>query len=343
MRLEKELPRCSMNNIYKYFQNDKPIIYFSGYGFEERAVGLLSTIRNKVSFDYAFTIGFPSSFLGSSLRWRRNKAFIDDRLTEMAKNYELINISIKQPVEVRQNLKEKIEKCKLNLQKFNTIVDITSFPKSTLFMLLKELTESNASGYLFYIEPIDYELPISLGVKDVRTLPFFGDDYDPKKQKLLIEILGFEGLRAYAIWEVFDPHKTIALIGVPSSSNQEWRNISEYENDLFLSRPNVEKRKISFDSIEEATNTLEKIYDEVGDKYNIIVSSLGTKLSAVPLFYFANRHKNVFITFSRPDEHTEHYSYGCNRIIIAAFNHESANVVDSYDFKEYKQDRGHGV
>lgn len=323
-----------MNNIYRCFKKDKPIVYFSGYGFEERAVKLLHIIKSKVSFDYAFTVGFPSSFLGSTLLWKRNKAFIDDSLAEMTKNYEIIDISIKQPVEVIQNLKEKIEKHNLDFRNFKTIVDITSFPKSTLFMLLKELVESNASGYLFYIEPIDYELPISLGVKDIRTLPFFGDDYDPKRQKLLIEILGFEGHRAYAIWEVFDPHKTIAFIGVPSSLNQKWKNISEYENELLLSRPNVEKREISFASIEEATNTLEKIYDEIGSKYNIIVSSLGTKLSAVSLFYFANCHKNVFITFSRPEKHTEHYSYGCSKMIIIAFNHESANIIDSYDFEK---------
>jgi hypothetical protein len=323
-----------MSNLNEYFREDKMIVYFSGYSFEDRGISVLSTIGNKVSFEYAFSVGFPSSYLGNSLHWKQNKAFIDDRLSELAKNYERIDVSVKQPVEVRQNLREKIEKYKIDFQQFKTIVDITSFPKSTLFMLLKELTESNASGYLFYIEPIDYELPISLGVKDVRTLPFFGDDYDPKKQKLLIEILGFEGLRAYAIWEVFDPHKTIALIGLPTISNPKWHDIAEFENKLLLSRPNVEKREISFDNIEEAINTLEGIYGEVGDKYNIIVSSLGIKLSAVSLFYFANRHKNVFVTFSRPEEYTEHYSYGYSKLIVSAFNNESARMVNSYDLED---------
>jgi len=321
-----------VSEIYKFFSKDKPVIYYSGYGFEERAIGVLSLIKGKISVDYAFSIGFPSSLLGSTLRWKQNKSFIDDSLAEISRNYNIVNISIKHPVEVRQYLREKIKESKINMQDFKTIVDITSFPKSTLFMLLKELVEAKASGYLFYIEPIDYELPISIGVRDVRTLPFFGDEYDPKKQKLLIEILGFEGLRAFAIWETFDPHKTLALVGIPSPSNQKWKNISEQENELLLSRPNVEKREISFANVEEAAKTLENIYDEVGEKYNIIVSSLGTKLSAIPLFYFANRHKNVFITFSRAEEYTEHYSYGCNRIIVIAFNSELANIVDSYDF-----------
>jgi len=325
-----------MNKIYKYFENDKPLIYFTGYGFEDRTTALLNIIKEKVSFDYAFAIGFPSSFLGRTLSWKKNKSFIDDTLTEIAKSYNIISTSVKRSVEVRFSLREVLIKRKLNLRNFKTIVDITSLPKSTLFMLLKELTEVGVSGYLFYIEPIDYEIPISLGAKDVRILPFFGNDYNPQKQKLLIEILGFEGLRAYAIWETFDPHKTIALIGKPSEENKRWRNISERENILLLSRPNVELREISFTSVKNSIETLEDIYDEVREKYNIITSSLGTKLSAVSLFYFASRHKNVFITFSRPAEHTEHHSYGCNKMIIVAFNHESAIIVDSCDFKEYK-------
>jgi len=328
---------CSVNDVItsKYFKSVKQTVYFSGYGFEHRTARVLESIRGKVSFDYAFTIGFPSSFLGTTLLWRQNKAFIDDCLSEMARHYEIINISVKQPIEVRQNLKEKITKYNLDFSNLHAIVDITSFPKSTLFMLLKELTESNASGYLFYIQPVDYELPISLGVKDIRTLPFFGEEYDPDKQKLLIEVLGFEGLRAYAIWEVFDPHKTIALIGIPSPSKGKWKTTSEKENELLLSRPNVTKQEISFTDIKEANRTLEQIYSREGeDRYNIIVTSLGSKLSAVPLFYFANRHKNVFVTFSRPEEHTEHHSYGCSKMIVAKFNTESADIVKTIELKE---------
>lgn len=317
-----------MKGLNNYFKNDKPIIYFSGYGFEERAIGVLSALKNKAHFEYAFSIGFPSSFLGSTLHWTQNKLIIDDNLSKISKNYNIIDTSIKHPVEVRQYLRQNFKKLNINLRDFKIIVDITSFPKSTLFMLLKELIESNASGYLFYIEPIDYELPISLGVKDVRTLPFFGDNYDTKKQKLLIEILGFEGLRAYAIWETFDPHKTIALIGVRSDGNEERKNICVRENEILLTRPNVEKKVIRFTDMKNTSMLLEQIYNDEGDKFNIIVSSLGTKISTIPLFYFANRHKNVFVAFSRADEYTEHYSYGCKTMVIMDFNKDSANVLN---------------
>jgi hypothetical protein len=320
-----------MNELNKYFITKKPNIFFTGYGFEERSIRLLELIKNRVSFEYSFTIGFPSSFLGSTNLWKSHKAFIDDNLSNVTNHFETINISIKQPVQVCQNLRERIDKLDIDLKNFCILIDITSFPKSTLFMLLKELIELGASGYLFYIEPMEYELPISIGVSDIRLLPFFGDDYDTKKRKLLIEILGFEGIRSYAIWERFDPHRTIALVGKPFSSNPHYNVISENENKLLLSRPHVEKREISFTDLSDAKNTLNSIYEEVGNKYNIIVSSLGTKLSAISLFYFANHHKNVFVAFSRPNQHTEHYSSGSKTLFTVFFDKNFAIIKNSLE------------
>jgi hypothetical protein len=317
-----------MKDLDTYIKSDKPWIYFGGYGFEERAISVLKTLKDKVNFEYAFSIGFPSSFLGSTLHWTKNKLFIDDTLSKISKNYNVVGTTIKHPVEVRQYLRKIIETLNIDLKNYKIIIDITSFPKSTLFMLLKELIESDCSGYLFYIEPIDYELPISFGVKDVRTLPFFGDNYDTKKQKLLIEILGYEGLRAFAIWETFDPHKTIALIGIQADGNEERKNICIRENEILLSRPNVEQKIICFTDIKDNSILLEQIYTDNGSKFNIIVSSLGTKISTIPLFYFANRHKNVFVAFSRAEEYTEHYSYGCKTMALMDFNKESANILD---------------
>ncbi len=312
-------------------EGGKPLVYFTGYGFEERSVRLLSMLGPRTRFKYAFSVGFPSSFLGNTLSWRRNKTYIDDRLADLAETYDTISMSVKEPVEVRQLLREKIAVHRICLADYDSVIDITSFPKSTLFMLLKELTDAGASGRLFYVEPVDYELPISLGVKDVRTLPFFGDDYDPRKRKLLIEILGFEGHRAHAVWETFDPHRTIALIGTPSLPHQKWLGIAERENRLVLSRHNVERRTISFTDLLDADGTLEGIHQTEGRAYNVIVSSLGTKLSAVALFYFANRHRNVFVAFSRPEEHTEHYSYGCSRLITVSFDSRVSRVASTID------------
>lgn len=322
-----------MNECLKHFEESRPKVFFSGYGFEDRTIALLSAINGKVCFDYAFTVGVPSSFVGNTLHWKRNKAFIDESLSRMAKHYEVTNVSIKQPVQVRQHLREKLSAAGIALKDYQVIVDITSFPKPTLFMLLKELISCGATGMLLYVEPIDYELPISSGVQEIRTLPFFGEDYDPKKQKLLVVILGFEGLRAYALWETFDPHKTIALLGTPSSEHEKWLRVAKKENDLILTRPNVETRAISFTDLGEAIAVLDKINQDIGNKYNVVVSTLGTKLSSIALFYFAIRHQNVFVAFSRPESLAEHYSYGCSSLVAAAFDTVTAKVVGRYSLK----------
>lgn len=320
-----------MIDVAQYISGQKPTIYFTGYGFEERAVGVLTAIRMGTRFEHAVSIGSPSSFLGGSLKWRENKAFTDDCLSEISTHYHTINVSVKTPVEGILRLRNLVSANNISLDEYHIIVDITSFPKSTLFMLLRELATVGASGHLFSMAPIGYELPISIGVKDVRTMPFFGDDFDPKKRKLLIEILGFEGQRSYAVWEVFDPHKTIALIGRPARANSSWRDMAIRQNELVLSRPNVETREISFVDIGAARDLLEHVYEEEHRRYNIIVSCLGTKLSAVAMFYFANSHRDVFVGFSRPEAHTEHCSYGCGKMTIMSFDARHAEIVAEFN------------
>jgi hypothetical protein len=318
-----------MNDVFQHLSREKPIIYFCGYGFEQRSTALLPLLRNRCRVAYGFSIGFPSTFLGQSLNWKTNKSFIDDSMSCISDDFNVVNTSVQQPIQIIQRLRETFSHKKIDISQYQVLVDITSFPKPTLLMLLLELTRLNAEGLLFYVEPEDYELPISIGVKDVRTLPLFGEDYDPKKQKFLLVILGFEGLRAHALWETFDPHRTMALIGVPFDGHGTWTGIPERENRLILSRPNVDQQTVSFTSIEATLKTLEEVYGRIGNKYNVVASTLGSKLTAVALFYFAMRHKNVFIAYSRPEQHTEHCSYGFSNLIIARFNKDEASVVST--------------
>jgi hypothetical protein len=317
-----------MKDVFRHITLEKPLIYFCGYGFEQRAIAVLPVLRDRLQFAHAFTVGFPSTFLGQGFNWKQNKALIDDSLAGMSAEFEVLSTSIQQPIQVIQRLRESLRRKHVDVSKYQVLIDITSFPKPTLLLLLRELVRLRATGLLFYVEPLDYELPISNGVKDVRTLPLFGEDYDPKKQKFLLLILGFEGLRAHAVWETFDPHKTVAMVGEPFQEHERWRNIAEHENALILTRPNVEKTTISFTNITSALQSLEAIYKSVGRKYNVVASTLGTKLTAVALFYFAIRHKNVFIAYSRPQEHTEHCSFGCSNLIVARFDKKAAQVVE---------------
>jgi hypothetical protein len=116
------------------------------------------------------------------------------------------------------------EKQSTELRNRNIIIDITTFTKQYLLVILKYIEEQNPKSLrLFYTEPEDYAVkwgkPLSYGLIDIISVPTYGGHFYIEKENLLILLLGYEGDRAHAIWEKLTPHKTIILIGKPSFRN----------------------------------------------------------------------------------------------------------------------------
>ncbi len=302
----------------------KRIIYLTGYGFEDRTVAVAQYLLNgnedkKKLFDVSFSFGDPSSELGKTKKWKENKFFLDEFLSVCSGKYEIIATTVKKPLEILLEFRKALDRNEINVSECFTIIDITSFPKTTLLAIFSELLARHANGLIYYVEPENYELPFSIGVKYYGLLPFFGSNYSETKKRILWVILGFEGHRAYSAWNNVEPDETVAFIGKPFSTNASWEQVSKKENDLLLSSAKVREDTISFVDIKESEAKLEKIYDEYRME-NIVIAPLGTKLSTIPVAYFARNKNNVFVVFSSAERETEHQSIGSKTLIQYAFN-----------------------
>lgn len=301
---------------------DKPIIYMTGYGFEDRTIAIgeyLIKNSNKMPlFEYAISFGDQTSEISKSNKWQSNKFFLDDFLVTFSKKYRNVPTTVRDPIAIKIKFRKLLNDNEINLEDYFIIIDITSFPKVTLLTLFSEFFEKNAKGRILYIEPKDYELPFSIGVKDVRLLPFYGTYYRAGR-KVMVAILGFEGDRSYAVWKKYEPDETICLIGEPFYENIEWKKIAEKENDLILSSLNVKKDVISFTDANNALKKLNDIYENY-KKDNLIVAPLGTKFSTIFLAYFIKDKENVFVVHSSPERDNEHQSIGSKAIIMVDFD-----------------------
>ena len=304
---------------------DKPIVYLTGYGFEDRTVAVANYMKSNYQnrqrlFDFAFSFGDPSSEIGKSRKWQENKYFLDEFLTRYSANYIRVATTIRNPIDILLRFKKALEENQIEIDKSFIMMDITSFPKATLLAVLSELQLQKGSGIMFYVEPRDYELPFSIGVKYHGLLPFFGRSYNSDRRRILWIILGFEGHRAYAVWNNTEPDETISFIGEPFYENKRWKEISRKENNLTLSSPKVKEDCISFSDVSKAVEKLESVYKEYENE-NIIIAPLGTKFSTVPIAYFAQKKENVFVVFSSAERETEHQSIGSRTLVSCEFNH----------------------
>lgn len=304
---------------------NRPIIYLTGYGFEDRTIAVIKYLKGKSEheeklFDFALSFGDPSSEIGRSKKWKENKFILDEFLSKYSKQYLRVATTLKNPIDICLHLRRILDQELIEIHKSFTIIDITSFPKTTLLATLNELFLRKAQGLIYYVEPKDYELPFSIGARYYGLLPFFGRSYNPNKKRILWVILGFEGLRAYATWNNIEPDETVTFTGEPFFPNARWQYISKKENELLLSCPKVKEDYISFWDPKEAINKLESVYEHYQEE-NIVIAPLGTKFSTIPVAYFAQKKDNVFIAFSSAERETEHQSIGSGTIVCCEFDH----------------------
>jgi len=193
-------------------------------------------------------------------------------------------------------------------------LDITTFPRQTMFPVLHEIMKlvSEQNFRILYTEPEKYSTEnkdgwLTRGVRSVVPILGYGGVQDPLLKKLLIMLPGHEGERAYITWRRHQPDKTILLRqGTPY--HKGLNSISERENELLISmsgdvclyEPRIPAREIDGTFLE-----LEKIYARYIHEYYFVVATLGTKLQALGFFLFAESRPDLQISYAVPI----HYNY----------------------------------
>ena len=119
-------------------------------------------------------------------------------------------------------------------------LDVSTFTKRHLLLLLHALDDAGLweSLRLLYTEPKDYVvdmyLPMSMGIKEVASIPGFTNVKPADKPVLLVIMLGYEGDRAMALLQNIEPNETILLVPRPAY-RPEWEGRTEELNKQLIS------------------------------------------------------------------------------------------------------------
>jgi hypothetical protein len=194
----------------------------------------------------------------------------------------------------------------------NITIDITTFTKQYLLVLLRFVEkQAPKSVRLFYSEPEDYAVkwdkPLSYGLIDIVSVPSYGGHFYVEKENLLVLTLGYEGDRAYGIWERFTPHRTIVLIGKPSFKDSWEGRVEEFNRKLISKLPGDSIRYIPTLDPFEVSQNLDKLIEQYSGKFNISVSPLGPKPQVVGCYLSVRKYLDVQVIYAIPKFHEEEY------------------------------------
>lgn len=291
-------------------ENEKDDIFIVCTSFEDRTTAVVKKLSEKYHVEYSFVFKYDEQNR-TNLREEKFNTLINI-LSKHSENIFPIICDHHDPMDGVFKLKSMCKNNSIEFKNKNITIDITTFTKQYLLVLLKFIEKQKPKSIrLFYTEPEDYAVkwkkPLSYGLIDIVSVPTYGGHFDLDKENLLILQLGYEGDRAYSIWEKLTPHKTILLIGKPSFKDSWEGRVEEFNKKLISKLPQESLNYIPTLDPFEVSRRLNELIKQYSPKFNIIISPLGPKPQVVGCYLAVRKHPEVQIIYAIPKFHNEKY------------------------------------
>ena len=200
------------------------------------------------------------------------------------------------------------------------VVDITSFTRESLLILVKYLVERlgvEKSPEFLYLRASEYSVGddpkhkwLSKGNRDVRSVLGFPGAMMPSRKNHLIVLVGFEDERALSVVRECEP----SLISLGVGDETEWATAPhQYTNVARLRRLQSMLGPVNVFSFRgyDASATKSTIRGLIDDKndYNTIIAPMNTKISTLGAAMVALEDESIQICYAQADVYnTRNYS-----------------------------------
>lgn len=289
---------------------DQPEVFIGCASFEDRCLGALSLL----SPNYRFTHSYLCIYDDFSEARQSNVKAMTECLAEHGP-LSTVEVSEANP---SHSIAELLTQVRFLASKSDTRVtlDISTFTKRHLLMLLHALDDAGLwnSLRLIYTEPKDYVvdlyLPMSMGIKEVASIPGFSNLRPADKPVLLVIMLGYEGDRAMALYQTIEPNETVLLVPRPAY-REEWEGRTEDLNRQLISL--LGHDAIAYADSRDPLEVKAALSNVIGNRYpptdwTCLVSPLGTKPQTVGLYSFWRESTDSFaVIYAQPLKHNERY------------------------------------
>lgn len=287
------------------------ITLFTVLGWEERFLSSINHILEHNKIDNIYLICFTDYMHMNNMN--KNLKAIKDLSEEKNINFSIIELEYEDSI---SNWK------KLDIF-FNTheicevIINITTFPRETIWTFLFFLRFRVPCIKYIYYKPESYdksEAGLTKNHKSPRLLFKHSGIFDIDKKLVIFIITGFDHKRTDLLIEYYEPSKVVYL----SQNGEQFENMKRncgicpktaYENI------DIDNIAIDCYDIDKSSETLNMLIDNHSD-YNIIITSLGPKTSAISTYLAYLKNNNIALAYVPAKEFSGEYSLGFDNISI---------------------------
>ena len=284
-------------------------IFITCASFEDRCLG----VPQLFSQDYAIDKAFIFVYEDPSKKREENLEKLAHFVATKGDGFSRIQTAEGDPIPAISVLHKELKEYQIREKQFAIDLDITTFTKRHLLLLLKAIDDLELWDHLriLYTEPQNYVadlyLPMSMGLRSLSPISGFISTSSPTLPELLVIFLGYEGDRALAVYENIDPEDTVLVIARPAY-HDEWNGRTEAMNRSIIQM--IGKGKIEYAHAidpSKVTETLRRIQEKYNPaKWRWVIVPLGTKPQTLGIYYFWRENPNMFsLIYAQPLKHNE--------------------------------------
>lgn len=225
---------------------------------------------------------------------------------------------------------EEFKRTAKDENKPNIVIDITTFTREVLLILLKLLSSpdfiASFDVELAYTPAESYadnvsDLWLTKGIREIRSVLGYAGMHSPSKELLLILLSGFEEERANEIIESFEPNKLI--LGKASDRDSINSKLSDIANAKYkhLADNNLsillDQFEFSCTDVKETQRQINLMIEKYGHQFNVIISPLNNKISTLAAAVCGLKNENIQICYASANQYNiNEYSDGSDYFLV---------------------------
>ncbi len=227
---------------------------------------------------------------------------IDEKYEGMVKisNPETVNLSIDNNKENWETIKRTIEESGIN----EALINISTMPRNIIFFLLHFLKVNDINAETIYYNAEKHDTNLTENPQLPQLVLQHSGVFESKNSTILVVLLGYDEERLYQLYNYFEPEKIVIF-----SEKQHKTTINKELNFNFDGIQSEEYQVNSFEK-DNVFNSLEDKVTPLLQTHNIILCSLGPKLSSVEVFKYNNKHQEVALCYVSSAIYSLTYSAG---------------------------------
>lgn len=187
----------------------------------------------------------------------------------------------------------------------NVLLNISTMPRNIIYYSLHFLDNLGCKYTVIYYNAIEHDSKLTQSPLTPNLILQHSGIFYSHKKTLLVVSLGYDEKRIYQVYNHFEPKKLIVL--------SEDKHKTSIDKDVDFQFTDIEEKNIiKINSFEQNNifSILEQTITPLLQEYNIILCSLGPKISSLELYKYNKKYPETGLCYVSLKEYSNNYSTG---------------------------------